>query len=407
MHDNTWARALMAQGIEVSLIPAYTPLRLDEQSTSLNRVFLGGVNVYLNEKWNWWSKLPRVLTSWLDRPSFIRLVTSRSISNDAAELGELTLSLMRGEHGPHRAAIQELAEFLSNTIRPDAIIFSNALLSGALHEIRQACPVPILCTLQGDDVFLDGLPDQFRTPVIARMSECAREFDGFITHSAFYRDYIANYLSLPVEKFHILPLGIDLAEHTGQPKWGTANQFVVGYFARFAPEKGLHHLIDAFEILQQKVPDAKLRIGGYQGPPYQNYTQQILTRLKRSGLPFINIGSPQTVEEKAAFLSQLDVLSVPTDFLEPKGMPVLEAMANGVPVVQPAHGAFPEMIQSTGGGKLVPPKNPQALAEALAELANPELRFPLAEQAWHGVRQHYGTQHMAQRTIELLTRLWQ
>jgi len=405
MHDNTWARALMAQGVEVSLIPTYTPLRLDEQSTSLNRVFLGGVNVYLNEKWSWWSKLPRSLTSWLDRPSLIRLATSRSISNDAAELGELTLSLMRGEHGPHRAAIRELAEFLSNTIRPDVIIFSNALLSGALHEIRQACPVPIFCTLQGDDVFLDGLPDRYRTPVIKLMSECAREFDGFITHSAFYRDYIANYLSLPVEKFHVLPLGIDLTEHTGQPKQGTADRFVVGYFARFAPEKGLHHLIDAFEILQQQVPHAELRIGGYQGPPYQDYAQQMLTRLKQSGLSCVNIGSPQTVEEKAAFLSQLDVLSVPTDFLEPKGMSVLEAMANGVPVVQPAHGAFPEMIQSTGGGRLVLPRNPQALADALTELADPDRRFPLAEQAWRGVRQHYSTQQMVQRTIELLTPL--
>ncbi|WP_437226891.1 glycosyltransferase family 4 protein [Planctomicrobium sp. SH661] len=405
MHDNTWARALIAQGVEVSLIPAYTPLRLDEQNISLDRIFLGGINVYLNNKVGWWKHLPRVLTSWLDRPGIIRMATSRSVSNDAAELGDLTISMLQESHGPHRAAIHELATFLGRDLKPDVVIFSNALLAGALSEIKRNCPVPVLCTLQGDDVFLDGLTPEYRQRAIELVSSHAREFDGFITHTEFYRDYISNYLSLPVEKFHVLPLGIDLQEHPGVPRSGDSGRYVVGYFARFAPEKGLHHLVEAFRVLKQRVPHAELRVGGYQGGQYADYAAKTLHQLDADGIPYQNIGSPDTIEGKVAFLNSLDVFSVPTDFLEPKGMPVLEAMANGIPVVQPAHGSFPEIIQKTGGGILVPPRDPQALARGLEELADPVRRQQLSQSAWQGVRDHYGSVPMARRTLEIIEQI--
>src|SRR5690606_7688687 len=138
--------------------------------------------------------------------------------NDAAELGELTISMLQGEHGPHRKAIDELARFLAKELKPDVVIFSNALLAGALHDIRQRWPVPILCTLQGDDVFLNGLSDQYRQQAIDLVSQSAQDFDGYLTHTQFYRELMSKYLSLPAEKFHVLPLGIDVREHPGLPR---------------------------------------------------------------------------------------------------------------------------------------------------------------------------------------------
>lgn len=402
MHDNTWARALIAQGAEVSLIPTYTPIRVDEQNASLQQVFLGGINVYLNGKFPWWQRLPRTLTGWLDRPGVIRFASRWSVSNDAAQLGELTLSMLQGEHGPHRQAVTELARYLGRQLKPDVIIFSNALLVGALHEVRQFCPVPVLCTLQGDDVFLDGLPAACRDRAIELISEKAQDFDHFLTHTEFYRDSMARYLSLPREKFSVLPLGIEVHEHAGRPKPGKPDQFTIGYFARMAPEKGLHHLAEACSLLHQQLPHARLRIGGYQDAPYRDYFQQTWNMLLQTGMDVENVGSPNTVEEKVAFLSGLDVLSVPTDFLEPKGMYVLEAMANGVPVVQPGHGAFPEILSITRGGILVTPRDPQALAAGLMQMADPEARFQFAQNAWRGVREHYDTVRMARRTLEIL-----
>jgi glycosyltransferase involved in cell wall biosynthesis len=73
---------------------------------------------------------------------------------------------------------------------------------------------------------------------------------------------------------------------------------------------------------------------------------------------------------KLEFLRSIDVFSVPTTYRDPKGLFVLEALAAGVPVVEPAHGAFPEMLADLGGGRLVPPGESSALANTLAELLN-------------------------------------
>jgi glycosyltransferase involved in cell wall biosynthesis len=99
------------------------------------------------------------------------------------------------------------------------------------------------------------------------------------------------------------------------------------------------------------------------------------------------------------------VLSTPTVYADPKGLFVLEAMAAGVPVVQPNHGAFPEIIRKTGGGILVEPENPQSLADGLLRvLRDHELRGELARRAYAGVREHYRVDAMAQRTIEIFAR---
>ncbi len=217
MHDNTWARSLKKQGARVTLVPTYTPLRLDEVDESTRQIFLGGINVYLDSRSALWRKVPRALTRWLDRPGVLDLVTRFGISNNAKMLGELTLAMLAGEQGPQSREVNELASFLVDTLRPDAIFFSNALLVGAVGAIRRQYSGRIFCVLQGDDIFLEDLHEPYRSQALAAIGERARSFDGFIVHSAYYRDFMADYLDLPREKFHIVPLGIDLAGHDGVP----------------------------------------------------------------------------------------------------------------------------------------------------------------------------------------------
>lgn len=401
MHDNTWARSLMQAGHEVSLIPTYTPIRVDDHNESQDKVFFGGINVYLNQKIPGWKYLPRAMTRWLDRPGFIQWATKRSVSNNAEDLGPLTISMVKGESGPHRAAIRELDEYISDHLNPDVVIFSNALLVGAVRELKKRFSGPVLCVLQGDDVFLDGLKPEFRKTVIELISERATEFDGFLVHSHFYKEYISNYLQLPIEKFSVIPLGIDFTGHDGTPTHSQQRDFTIGYFARIAPEKGLHHLIDGFVELKSQCPEARLRIGGYLGPQFQEYLDETLAtaKLYRDSIEYV--GSPETSAEKVDFLKSLDVLSVPTEFLEPKGLYVLEAMANGIPVVQPRHGSFPELIEMTNGGLLVEPKNPTALAAGLLELTDQQRRFEHAQHGWQKVRDHYSPEAMTEATIKV------
>lgn len=400
MHDNTWARALRAEGAEISLVPTYTPIRVDEQDISVDRVFFGGINVYMEYRSRVWRKIPRPLTRWIDRPWFINMVTRFAVSNDASHLGAMTLAMLDGESGPQRRDVDELVEFLSRQLKPDIICFSNALLVGCLRRLKSEFTGQVYCVLQGDDIYLEGLDAQFRQQAIETIGERAQQFDGFLVHSNFYRDFMSDYLGLPIEKFHCIPLGIDLEGHIGQPVVRNNEKFTIGYFARICPEKGLHQLIDGFRILHSRQPTTRLLVGGYLGDRDKQYFADIQSQTSDLGDAFHYIGSPSSHEEKVEFLRSLDVLSVPTEYKEPKGIYVLEALANGVPVVQPRHGSFLELIESTQGGLLFEPGDAEALADSLEQLIlEPERRIEFAEKGRGNVRKLYDPATMARETL--------
>lgn len=410
MHDNTWARALIKAGAEVTLIPTYTPIRVDEDNQSSQRVFFGGINIYLEHRWQFWQRLPRWTTRWLDNPWLLDLATRGAVSNDAKQLGELTLEMLAGDSGPQRQQVEELARFLADELKPDVICFSNALLAGALSRIKANFFGPVLCTLQGDDIFLDSLTDAYRARVSEQLSEKAQDFDGFLVHSDYYRDYMAARLGLPRERFRKIPLGIEVSDEGefaesvgGDPaasRSANDDEFRVGYFARICPEKGLHVLIDAFRMLRQRLPNARLIVGGYLGKRDEAWFEKLRRDARDLGDSFEYIGSPPDHDSKVSFLKTLDVLSVPTVYREPKGLFALEAMANGIPVVLPSHGAFPEMLARSGGGVLVEPERPDELAASLeALLTNPTNRAHLAKKGRQGVREFFSAEVMARESL--------
>ena len=402
MHDNTWARALHQAGVEVSLIPLYTPIRVDEEDQTSSPIFFGGINVYLSNHFKFWRRLPRFLTRWLDSPAIIRQATHGAVGNNAAELGSMTASMLLGESGPHRQAGKELAEFVSS-LKPDLVCFSNSLLSGSLRTFREKYAGRVFCVLQGDDVFLDGLIEPYRQKVMSTLTERAAEFDGYIVHSQFYRNYMSQYLNLPQEKFIELPLSIDCAKHDGKPKAGLGHPPTVGYFARICPEKGLDALVQSVLRLKRDIPEICLRAGGYLGSQNQAYFETVRRMAEPLGDAFEYIGSPATHAEKVDFFKSIDVFSVPARFQEPKGLYVLEAWANGIPVVLPDHAAFPELIKSTGGGLLSQTGSSESLADLLRQvLQDSNLRMKLAEAGYQGVRQHHDFSRLAEVTVQKL-----
>ena len=404
MHDNTWAQALQQQGAEVTLIPTYTPIRVDEENFSQQQVFFGGINVYLDYCFPLWQKMPRSLVHWLDSPKIINLVTKLFVSNDAKNLGGLTCAMLQGAAGPQHHEVKELTQFLVNDLQPDVICFSNLLLSGIIPHLRKQYSGKIFATLQGDDVFLNDLPEQHRAQAVTLISQNAESCDGFLTHSLFYADAMSRYFRLPREKFQQLPLGINLDGHTGEVMPRGSDTFRVGYFARICPEKGLHRLIDAFLPLHDEYPQARLFAGGYLGERDQHYFRLQLKRVAHLGDHFQYIGSPISLEEKAAFISSCHVLSVPTEYEEPKGLYVWEALANGVPVIQPRHGAFSEMIAATSGGLLVEPNSATELTSQLKVLLEDDQhRQQLGRAGQTAIREQFNTQVMAEQTLKLFT----
>jgi glycosyltransferase involved in cell wall biosynthesis len=410
MHDNTLARALMRVGVDVQLIPLYTPIRTDETDVSVERIFFGGINVYLQQKIPLFRHLPAFVDRFFDQVWLLNWATSRAIETDVKELGGLTVSMLRGASGYQRKEVRKLCDWLAASVKPNLVNLSNMLVAGCVPELKQRLGVPVLVTLQGDDIFLDGLVEPHKSRALAEIQKLAESVDGFITHSKYYADYMAAYLGVPREKFHITPLGIDVEDFlVDVPAPGAPRDPTIGYLARLAPEKGLHVLVEAFIELRKRPGQerTKLKIAGWLGGKDRTYAEEQWQKLQGAGLAdaFEYAGSVDRAA-KVAFLRGLDILCVPTVYREPKGLFVLEALAAGVPVVVPEHGAFPELLAATGGGRLAPPNDSAKLADVLAELlADDAARQELAARGLRTVRERFNSTEMAKNTLAVFDKL--
>jgi glycosyltransferase involved in cell wall biosynthesis len=283
--------------------------------------------------------------------------------------------------------------------------FSNLLIAGCAGAIKQACNVPILVTLQGDDIFLDGLIEPHKSQAFAEIRRITEHVDGYLTFSRFYADFMADYLSLPRERIHLVPLGISSDGFTTARPRPCHRPPTVGYLARVCPAKGFDVLTEAFLRLSAMpgMESARLRAAGWLGPADEAYFAQQRDRLVAAGLGarFEYVGTVDR-STKIAFLEDLDVFSVPTRYREPKGLYVLESLAAGVPVVQPAHGAFPELLAATAGGVLTPPEDPEQLAVAWYRLLTNEAeRSALGAAGRARVATDFTATAMARATLEV------
>jgi glycosyltransferase involved in cell wall biosynthesis len=403
MHDNTLARAMQRTGIDIQLIPTYTPIRTDEEDVSIDRVFLGGVSVYMEQVIPGYRLVAPMLSPLLDQPWLLKLATRRASSTSSRSLGKLTVSMLRGTSGRQRRETEQLCQWLSTSVKPRLVVFSNILIAGCAALLKQKTGARQLVTLQGDDIFLESLPEKYRRQAFEEIAKIVPCIDGFLVHSQFYADFMSDYLRIPADKIRKIPLGVDVADFVDcLDSRSQSSTPTIGYLARLAPEKGLHVLVDAFIALRRQYPNlaARLRVAGYLGENHRGYAEEQFANLKAASLgdQFEYLGSVNR-REKIEFLSSLDLLSVPTTYRDPKGLFVLEALAAGVPVVQPAHGAFPELIERLGGGDLVPPNDPAALAEAFARrLTDREGSRRLGNQGREAVLRDFNAEAMAVAT---------
>jgi glycosyltransferase involved in cell wall biosynthesis len=409
MHDNTLAAALTRQGVDLQLIPTYTPIRTDEEDVSIDKVFFGGINVFLEQKLPLYRFLPAAVRNLFDRPSLIRWATRGAASTSGKSLGAMTVSMLRGDAGYQAAEVEKLCKWLGESARPDLVNFTNILIAGCIPHLKRELGVPAVVTLQGDDIFIETLPEPYKSRALDEIHRLVEHVDAFLTHSRYYADFMSEYFGIPPEKVRVVPLGIDTQGFPAAPSEGSRSDSqpqTIGYFARLAPEKGLHLLVDAFIELHTRdaTQDVRLRIAGWLGDNNRKYAEEQFAKLLDAGLQeaFEYMGSVSR-DEKIAFLRQIDVFSVPTTYREPKGLFVLEALAAGTPVVQPDHGAFPELIAATGGGRLVAPDDPIALADGIEQLlSDHEARSKLATNGSEIVHRQHNADVMARTTLEVL-----
>ena len=420
LRDNALAAELVARGHDVTLLPLYTPLLTDDTNVSRPEVLFGGVNIYLQQHFAIFRQAPRFVDRLLDSPRLINALASRSISTDPRLLGDLTVAMLEGRDGTLRREFDKLLQWVATEPRPDVVNLTNSLLIGLAEPLSSALGRPVCCTLQGEDLFLNGLVEPYRSRALELMRQQVPEVDQFIAVSRDYAGFMTRHLQIPDNRITVAPLGINMSGHEApadRPTQGSTRghpaapetsgdqTFCVGYLARVAPEKGLHVLAEAFQCLHKRIGGGPLALeaAGYLAPEHRPYLAEVQRSLERAGLSdqFRYHGTVDRAG-KLDFLRRLDVLSVPATYDEPKGLFLLEAMASGVPIVQPRRGAFPEIVERTGGGILVEPDDVEGLAEGLHALWHDRgRREELARRGFDAVRVHYTIQRSADRLLEV------
>jgi glycosyltransferase involved in cell wall biosynthesis len=405
LRDNTLAAELKRQGHHVVLLPLYTPTRTDEPNVSEPTVFLNGISVCLCQEAAFFRRPRPLLDRLWDAPWMLKLASQTSIRVNPHSLGAMTVSMLRGEAGHQLKDIRKLTTFLRTEEPPDIAILPNSLLIGLARPIREALHRPVACTLQGEELFLNQLLEPYRSQALELIRAKVEDVDGFLAVSEFSADYWQSKLGIPDRKLHVVPLGID-ADSYGPPARVPGGRFKVGFFARVAPEKGLHLLAESYVRLRREsdFSGSALEVAGYLAPEHRGYLHSVERLMKDAGLAHeFHYRGELDRAQKIEFLRSLNILSVPSTYDEPKGIFLLEAMASGVPVVEPRRGAFREILERTGGGIMVEPGDAASLADGIYSLwKNPELAAELGRRGAEGVRQFYSASQMAARALAAL-----
>lgn len=410
LHNNTLAVAVRDAGEDVLLAPAYTPITADEDAPPTAPMVYGGINVYLQEKWALFRHTPWFLDRLLDRPGLLRWLGRRSSSRRPDGLGPLAASMLRGEEGRQRKELDKLVWWLKREVQPDVVHLSTVMLVGMARRIQDQLGTPVVGTLSGEDIFVDALPEPHRDHCRRLLGERCAELAAMIALNGYYADYFARYAGVPRERIRVIEPGLNLAGHrppgaNRAARPDSISGLTIGYLARVCSEKGLHLLVEAFQQLARdpSLPPLRLVAGGYLDPKDQPYLDGLRAQLAGHALAdrFRYAGMLDRAQ-KIALLQSFDILAVPTVYPESKGIFALEAWANGVPAVLPAHGAFPELVTRTGGGLLHRPHDAEDLARGLRQLAlDPAQADRHGAQAQRAVHDHYHARRMAEETIAL------
>jgi glycosyltransferase involved in cell wall biosynthesis len=368
LRDSGVVAALRQAGHEAISLPMYLPLNIGDAQTNQTPVFYGAVNIFLKQ-YSLFRNMPSWFEKWMNSAPVLRMAASMSGSTRATGLESLTESMLLGADGFQRDELQQVVDYLKNHEKPDIVHFSNALLLGMAKEIREQVKVPVVFSLQDEDVWVDVMNEQYKTKIWQLMAEKARDVDAFIAVSHYFGVKMQKLLHLPAEKLKVLHVGITPQDYKINHE--IVNPPVIGYLSRVCEENGFAILVDAFIALKSKPGFESIRLiatGGLTGDDTRFIHHQE-KKIKDKGFEadFV-IDRNFDQNNFSDFFKQISVLTVPVIHGEAFGLYQLEALASGIPLVQPALGAFPEIIEATGGGVTYFPNTPETLASKWSEV---------------------------------------
>ena len=409
LRDQALLRTLNAQGHHIKMVPLYLPIKVDSPNISMDApIFYGGVNVYLQQKVGLFRRTPRWVDSVFDNRALLSQVSRKAGMTSSRELGETTLSMLKGEDGHQVKELDRLVEWLSRDInKPDVIILSNVLLGGLAAALRKRLQVPVVCLLQDEEAFIDALGEPYSKEAWDLLRKCCQDMDALIAVSRSYADRIAPRLDLDENRLHTLYMGIDIDEY--QPADSPPARPTIGFLSRMCFERGLDTLVDTFILLKQnpELKTCQMQISGGKSQADESFLRIVRRRLETAGVAEDVAFMPEFLGEKRRqWLKELTVMCVPEKEEAAYGLFALEAQAAGVPIVVPRIGIFPELIELTGGGVLVEINSPRFFSTVLSPLLlDPGSAHELGQKGRRGIEEHFNVETTATNLIDLFNEI--
>ena len=407
LRDSKYFNALRSEGHLVTKIPMYLPLFADEHDISDVPIFYGAISTYLKQLYPVFRKAPAWFDRMLNSKPMMKIAASMAGSTNAKGLEDMTVSMLLGEKGDQKDELDHMVNWIAEHCQPDVIHISNALLLGLARRLKEKIGVPVLCTLQDEDVWIDPMKPQFQNRIWELMHERAKDVDMLVSVSHFFAGLMKERMNLPDEKIKTIHLGVDAEDY--QYISTREKERNVGYISRMCHKDGFDIVVDAF-IELKKMPgfeDVKLIATGGSTGDDAKFNKEQKQKLKNAGLLHLFEVLPDFEgSEVNDFFKKVSLISVPVRIGEAFGMYLLESMASGVPVVQPALGAFPEIIKLSGGGITYMPNTPQKLSETWAELLNdPGKLEELSRKGYEGTKERFNIHNHAKEIITLYENL--
>jgi len=411
LRDAALVKTLRRLGHDVLMVPLYLPLAADKTEPLSNApIFFGGINVYLQQKLAFFRRTPRWIDRWLDARPLLEWAGRKAGMTSARELGETTVSMLQGENGRQVKELDRFVDWLqTEPEKPDIVCLSNVLLAGQARRIKNRLGGPVVCLLQDEDGFLDGLTAPYAEQAWGMVRERARDIDAFLSVSKYFADAMAARLGSHAARMHVTYAGIELDGYVRGDREPAVP--TICFLSRMCPDRGLERLVDAFILLKRKDPlrSTKLRLCGGKLACDESFLSRLRGKLAAAGLlADVDFLSVFDRASKLEFLRSLSVLSVPEERPVAYGLYVLEALAMGVPVVEPALGCFPETLALTGGGVLYEPNTAEKLAETMEPLLlDPPAARRLGAEGRAGVIKSFEINQTAKEMMRIYERMVQ
>jgi glycosyltransferase involved in cell wall biosynthesis len=390
--DMIYLRAIRkVPGITATAIPLYLPPDESTVDSGLDKnVFFGAISMYLREKVPFFRNMPVFMDKLLDSGPMLRLAAKRAGTTRTEGLEDMTLNMIKGENAFPEKELDRLVSYLVKDGKPDIIHLSNALIIGLARQLKKKLDVKIVCSLLNEDDWIDEMVEPYQSKAWKLISREAVHVDAFITPSNYYRNHFMSKTGIHDINFHVIPLALDTFSLNPDLNLKKANWPALGYYCRINSQNGFDKLVDAFIELKNgdRLPGLTLHISGGFTADDKPFIAEQIKKIKSHGLKgSIRIYPEFLGNSKDEFFSNIDIMSVPVRKYDGFGLYLLEANAAGIPVVQPATGAFPEIIEKTQGGITYFPDTIGELSSALFNLFNDDvLRLQLGKNGRENVK---------------------